>query len=262
MPVDRVRAEMQSIWVIERVFGKMIFGLGAVLTVGCAEPLQLLARAPTTGVSPCSFWPPAPSTATWIAESNADRRAAMNSVAGSLELSLRAAGYSDQRWFPIGTRHEHGFAVTTRLERIDGAERSIDHERWTSLYREAATLKWLRLARTLPMPRAGRYRVLLIAYTDLPIGPTSVAPTWSDETMMDGPGARESFSAGQSGVPERLPSGYRFGIYEYDYQREDSDLHAALRAAAPALVEEMRRPPARFARILRGGVGRQEKAPF
>jgi hypothetical protein len=244
------------------MFGRIILLLGAVLTVGCAEPLQLLARAPTSGVSPCSFWPPEPSSATWVAESKAEPQAPMSSVAASLELGLRAAGYSNQRWFPIGTRHEHGFAVTTRLERVDGAERSTDHERWTSLYREAATLKWLRLVRTLPMLQSGRYRVLLIAYTDLPIGPTSVAPTWSEETMMDGPGASDSFSAGESGVPARLPSGYQFGIYEYEYQREDSALHAALRAAPPPAAEEMRRPPARFVRILAAGLGRQDKAPF
>ncbi|MEO6599836.1 MAG: hypothetical protein ABIQ16_08200 [Polyangiaceae bacterium] len=187
----------------------------------------------------------------------------MNSVASGLEVGLRAAGYTEQRWFPIGARHEHGFAVTTRLERVDDHWRVDDPERWSSLYREAANLKWLRQARTLPLPGPARYRVLLIAYTDLPIGVTSVAATWSEETMMDGPGARESFSARESGVPARLPSRYQFGIYEYEYEWDDSEARAALRQADPAVARETQSPPARLLRILRAAsVNQQAKTKF
>lgn len=233
------------------MFGRRVLLLGVVLAdLACAEPLQFLARAPTAGVSPYSYWPPAASSATWVARTGAHRQLPMNSVATELELGLRAAGYADQRWYPIGARHAHGFAVTTRLERVDLDWSADAAERWTPLYPEAANLKWLRLARTLPLLRSGRYRVLLIAYTDLPIGMSSIAPVWSEATIMDGPGARESFSADESGVPARPPIGYRFGIYEYEYRWQASEACAALRPADQSVDHQLTRPPARLARVL------------
>ena len=177
-------------------------------------------------------------------------REPMSSVASKLELSLRAAGYADQRWYPIGAGHEHGFAVTTRLERVDLYRTPNSAERWTPLFPEAANLKWLRLARTLPLLRSGRYRVLLIAYTDLPIGPSSIAPIWSEETIMDGPGATESFSARESRVPPRLPIGYGLGIYEYEYQWQDSEARTALRLPDQITARQVSSPPAQLARVL------------
>jgi len=221
----------------------------ALAAVGCAEPLQLVVRPPTAGVSPCFYWPPPPSSALWLSGPTADPNSALSSVASRVELDLRAAGYVEQRWYPIGTRHDHGFAVTTRLERVDQALRIDDRERWTSRYRDAANLKWLTQARALPLPKSGHYRVLLIAFTDLPIGPTSIAPRWREETMMDGPGAPESFSARESAIPARLPRDYQFGIYEYEYQWNDGEARALLRTATPLAAAELPRAPARLAEL-------------
>src|SRR3954464_11977562 len=103
--------------------------LGIVLsTSGCAEQLQLLDRGPTGGVSPCSFWPPPPSSATWVLEApDLAHGDSLSSVAGGLAVSLRGSGYSDQRWYPIGVGNSHGFAVATRLEQVGGGAEAHLH---------------------------------------------------------------------------------------------------------------------------------------
>lgn len=74
----------------------------ALSTLGCAEQLQLLDRGPVGGVSPCSFWPPPPSSTTWIAErSPSVHPGPLSSVALELELSLREGGYDERgKWSP------------------------------------------------------------------------------------------------------------------------------------------------------------------
>src|SRR5699024_3554153 len=155
--------------------------LGALIVAAsaCVQPVQMLQRGVGGGAAPCSFWPPPPATVTWTRE--VDGRT-FGEVAGRLGRSLRDAGYAEQQWFPIGAGYSHGFALITRLERIneDGTPRMS--ERWSSLYPEAANLRWLERAREMTLPAAGRYRVFLVAFTDLPIGPTTRAPAWSHDT--------------------------------------------------------------------------------
>src|SRR6478752_3556609 len=93
----------------------------ALLHLGCAEQQLLLDRGPTSGVSPCFFWPPPRSSAMWPAPSAAKPGESLGTVAGRLEAELQTAGYAEQRWYPIGTSYEHGFAVTTRLEQLEGS---------------------------------------------------------------------------------------------------------------------------------------------
>jgi hypothetical protein len=196
----------------------------ALFTIGCAEQLQLLDRGPVGGISPCSFWPPPPSSATWLAEpSQSGPPVSLRTIAREVELSLHDGGYLEQRWYPIGISQSHGFAVTTRLEQLDDDIQSSAHTRWSSLYGNAANLKWLAQARTPALPHPGRYLVLFVAYTDLPIERTGHAPVWSQETIMDWPDAPVASSPGELAVPALAPDGYRLANYEYEYTWNDSE---------------------------------------
>lgn len=136
-------------------------------------------------------------------------------MASDLEASLVEHGYVDARWYPIGSDFQHGFAVATRLERRDGAA-----ERWSTFYPEPASLRWLAFARTPALPQASPYRAFLIAFTDLPMPGGATAPTWNERTLMDGPGAPERRVA-PAAEQRRVAPGYRFGVYEYDYDWEE-----------------------------------------
>src|SRR4051794_39444298 len=139
--------------------------------LGCATQRELIDRSASAGLSPCSFWPP-PNTALGLTQSALPMQAAgLNQVAIRIATELHAAGYPEPRWYPIGLRYMHGFAVTTRLEALNSDTTPKSRfERWSSLYPDSASLRWLTLARKIPLPRAGRYRVFLIAVTDLPLG--------------------------------------------------------------------------------------------
>jgi hypothetical protein len=224
----------------------------ALLQFGCAEQLQLLDRGPTAGVSPCSFWPPPPSSATWLVDApELARGDSLSSVAAGLELSLRGGGYSDQRWYPIGAGNSHGFAVTTRLEQVEGGAQSELNERWSAAYPDAASLRWLEQARSPPLRGPGRYRVFLISFSDLSIGRTSNAPIWNEETLMDWPNAAERRSFRQQGVPQRPAVDYRFGIYEYEYEWDEAEARGRLVPPKPAPSDSARPLPA----LLRRAVG-------
>jgi hypothetical protein len=194
----------------------------ALLQLGCAAQLQLLDRGPTAGVSPCSFWPPPPGSATWLADAPPAVRGDLSAVADALQVGLNDGGYSDQRWYPIGIGNSHGFAVTTRLERVGSDTQAELSERWSTVYPDAVSLRWLEQARTPPLPGPGRYRVFLLSYSDLPIGRAASAPIWNEETVMDWPNAEQRRSFRQSGSP-RPVAGYRFGVYEYDYEWDEAE---------------------------------------
>jgi hypothetical protein len=144
-------------------------------------------------------------------------------VARELELSLREGGYSQQRWYPIGMGSGHGFAVTTRLEQLEDDGRPSPSARWSSLYADAANLRWLMQARTPRLPHPGHYRVLLFAYTDLSIDKTGNAPIWNQETIMDWPNAPHASAPGDIPVSALAPCGYRLAIYEYEYEYRSND---------------------------------------
>jgi hypothetical protein len=225
----------------------------AALQCGCAEQLHLLHRGPTGGVSPCSFWPPPPGSATWVADTSATAQGeALSSVARELDLSLQSGGYTEQHWYPIGTGSRHGFAVTTRLERVENEHGAVPSERWSALYPDAANLRWLVQARRPGLPSPGRYRVFLVSYTDLPIGRTNTAPTWNEETVMDWPGAIPSSTSSESGIPQRTAVGYRFGVYEYVYEWDEVERRGRLLQADLASSGARQAPP--FALPLTPGV--------
>lgn len=199
--------------------------LAALLSVGCAEHLHLQTRGVVVGGPPLSFWPPPDSTWTWSGPAEAAPSRFLGEAADRVAVALRSAGYTDQRWYAVGARYAHGFVVTTRLERVldDGAPEE-NGRRWSWRFPEASNLLWLEGARKTRLPDAGRYRVLLVAFTDLPIGATSRAPRRSEQTWM-----AERPDAPSTELPStrRVSSDYRVGVYEYEYQSYASDTEGA-----------------------------------
>jgi hypothetical protein len=141
----------------------------------------------------------------------------LGEAATRVEDTLSRAGYADLRWFPIGVHYEHGFAVTTRVERVhpEGTPKPL-RDRWLVSYPEAAGLLWLAGSTEPYLPVAGGYRVMLVAFTDLHI-PIPGRPTRLDEsTAMEAPGQR----AGPMPWQRHVPAGYRLGVYVYEYEAE------------------------------------------
>jgi hypothetical protein len=196
-------------------------GIVAALAAGCAEPVHLLDRGGGGGTAPCSFWPPPPPTSTLTGDLAAT--ATFGQAADRVATALRDAGYAEQQWYPVGAHYLHGFAVTTRLERIDevGRPRSPS-DRWSSLYPEASTLRWLERAHTMPLPLPGRYRVLLLAFTDLPIGETGRAAAWNQQTLMEAPDTPPQLPA-----LRRASSRFRLAFFVYEYERARGDAKGA-----------------------------------
>jgi len=79
------------------------------------------------------------------------------------------------------------------------------------------------LARKVPLPHPGRYRVFLIAVTDLPLGSSAIAPIWNEDTVMDGPGLENQKSSPSAMGPKDL-SGYKLGVYVYEYERQEAQI--------------------------------------
>jgi hypothetical protein len=108
-------------------------------------------------------------------------------VSGELAIALRRRGYVQQRWFPVGAGFVHGFAVATRLEHVEREGDAPGVDRWLPWEPEPANLFWLSGTTHVRLPQPGQYRVFLLAFTDLPLGPTRRAPVWGRDTIMEGP---------------------------------------------------------------------------
>jgi hypothetical protein len=200
----------------------------ALCALACATQRELIDRSAGAGVSPCSFWPPPPSTSVALTRNALPAQAGgLTGVANRIATELDAAGYPEPRWYPIGLEYRHGFAAT-RLEAVeavnDDATPKPQAERWSSLYPDAANLRWLTLARKMPLPRPGRYRVFLIAVTDLPLGSSAIAPIWNEDTVMDGPGVGPKERSPRALGGSRELSGYRLGVYLYQYERQQNQV--------------------------------------
>ena len=199
----------------------------ALCALACATQRELIDRSAGAGVSPCSFWPPPPPSTSVALTRNAlpPQAAGLTGVANRIATELDAAGYPEPRWYPIGLEYRHGFAATTRLEAVnDDATPRPQAERWSSLYPDAANLRWLTLARKMPLPRPGRYRVFLIAFTDLPPESSAIAPIWNEDTVMDGPGVGPKERSPRALGDSRDLSGYRLGVYLYQYERQQDQV--------------------------------------
>jgi hypothetical protein len=142
----------------------------------------------------------------------------MGDVAVRVQGALRDAGITTLRWSPIGVGYAHGFVVTTRLERIDddGAPMKSP-DRWSSTFSGAPELSFLAQADEMRLPAAGRYRVLLVAFTDLPVvRPPHSAPRWNEETVLFGQG----LSAAGLPYAKRVSADYRIDVFEYEYEAD------------------------------------------
>jgi hypothetical protein len=175
------------------------------------------------------FWPPPQSTSLWTAREERLRELSLAQVGNDLTVALRRRGYVELRWFPVGAEFSHGFAITTRLEQLT-AENAPESERWLSQHREAANLFWLSQAKTVSFPRPGRYRIFLLAVTDLPMGRSRVAPLWGRDTVMAGSDLPEPLSAADLPAERHLECA-RLGVYGYVYEKNPEDYQGRLLAA-------------------------------
>jgi hypothetical protein len=198
-----------------------LLSLAAFLSVGCAAQLSLMERRAVAGGPMLSFWPPPESSTTWSASAGLPSGVSLGESADQVAAALRSAGYTDARWYAIGARYAHGFAVTTRLEKInDDGTPKPPSERWSSRFPEASTLFWLERARRMRLPGPGRYRVFLVAFTDLPIGRTNRAPYWNEDTWMADVAEAPSLASSQS---RSVSPTYRVGTYVYAYESDSAD---------------------------------------
>ena len=197
----------------------IVGALASASALGCSAALPADHGTAVGGLS-LSFWPPPEPTLVW-SDAAAPEAEALGASAAKVEAALRAGGYVDTQWYAVGAQYAHGFAVTTRLEgvRDDGAAAPHD-ARWSWRYPEAATLLWLEGAREPRLPGVGRYRVLLVAVTDLPIGPTHLATPRSELTWMT---ERPAPPSSELTAERRAAPGYRVGTYVYEYQAEKAD---------------------------------------
>ena len=194
-----------------------LVGASLALLGACAESLTPFGRVPGGGRPPRIFWPPPPATTVRRTDLTAST---FGDMATSISASLQRGGYEDLHWYPIGARYEHGFAVTTRLERLRAAgDLPADFDRWSELHPEPVTLRWLEGARTPRLPGIGHYRALLFAFTDLADEGARV-PTERRETMME-----------STDAPPPLPTSrpvnadYRLVnlVFEYEADRDDAN---------------------------------------
>jgi len=175
--------------------------------------------------SPDTFWPPPNSTSVWMADPTALSSLTslpLGDVAGRVDGALRRTGYADERWYTVGAHYSHGFTITTRLEGIndDGTSKQGE-ERWSARFAEASHLTWLANARSPRLPAPGRFRVFLVAFTDLPLEPWSDrAPVWNEHTWMGG-----GWSAPSGDFPSgrRVVGKYNLGFYVYEYKSNGAD---------------------------------------
>lgn len=202
----------------------------AVAAFGCAEPLHLAERGSTP--SAYTFWPPPPASDVWLPLTPPVASGArFGAISSELDATLSRAGYEGARWYPIGVEYQHGFVLTTRLEQLDSAAGS-NEERWPPTYPDPVSLKWLTIAQSPKLPRAGRYRAFLVAFTDLPLQPSSTPPFWNEHTLMDGPGAPDRRRIAPSAEQRPVTPGFQFGVFEYLYDWDAEQQRGRLRPAA------------------------------
>jgi hypothetical protein len=155
--------------------------------------------------------------------------ATFGDVAKQVARALDDAGYRDARRYPIGVDFVHGFAIVTRLERIE-SDGSAARDRWSALYAEPSTLRWLEGARDPQLPREGRFRVFLVAFSDLPFE-GAYAPRWNEQTLMDAPGLPTM----RFPLERAATASFRMRAFVYEYAAGPSDEPGTFLASDDAL---------------------------
>jgi hypothetical protein len=169
------------------------------------------------------FWPPPPASDSELGATPAV--VTLGEAEALLEGELRAAGYEDERWLAIGAHGEHGLAAVTRIERIDEDGRPRPgSERWLQQYPAAPSLQWLGAAATPYLPKAGRYRIFLVALTDLIVRGPGQPQRWDETTAMEGPGPTTA------AIPaaRRVPPNARLGVWVYEFECKAGENEGAL----------------------------------
>jgi hypothetical protein len=193
------------------------------LATGCAESLPAQRGGSTGWATGYLFWPPPAFTSEWPSGAHLEGRS-LGEVADRIAHVLAAAGYTETRVFRIGARYDHGFAITTRLERIqDDGSPVATGARWSSRFPAAPKLDWLGGARRPHLPGPGRYRTFMVTVTDIPRKGTRPTP-WDERTVMDGP----ALAAVPFPVDRRLSSATTLTIYVYEYAASSADGEGAL----------------------------------
>jgi len=218
---------------------RRLFALGALLggATGCAEHLQLAHDGPGAFSTGRLFWPPPRASSVWVGE-HPIAAGSLREVAARLSRALDDAGYRDARLIPVGLEYAHGFAIATRLEKVAAGGLSCSGgERWSPLYAEPPELRWLAFASSPELPPTGRYRALLVSFSDLPLVSRNRPPIEDEWTVMDGPDVPRD-----APLPVRGPGPrYRLSLHVYEFEavaNERSsrldDVHASEPAAATA----------------------------
>lgn len=191
------------------------------------------------------FWPP-PQATSFTPYSVPLEGRSFGQVLDGITGALRRAGHDETRVLRIGAHYEHGFAVTTRLEAIDDDGTPLPlPDRWSSRFAEAPGLRWLSGAREPRLPRAGRYRIFLLAATNLlPEGRGTRPTPWDESTVMDGPDLRPA----ELPLERRFATGSALSVYVYEYVGESDD-------EAGAFVEPGDSPLPAATHFLASGLG-------
>ncbi|HEY6463327.1 MAG TPA: hypothetical protein VIY73_24340 [Polyangiaceae bacterium] len=150
---------------------------------------------------------------------------------------LAGAGYHEARLIPVGLGYAHGFAIATRLERVGpGGSPYLDAERWSPAFPGAPEMRWLVFASGAPMPREGRYRTLLVSFSDLPLYDPHRPPIENEGTVMDGP----DVPRGAPLPARRFAPGYRVSLHVYGFEGAPSVKVDDARASEPAAATAAR----------------------
>jgi hypothetical protein len=205
---------------------RVILLLSALLAAGCAEHLSLRDSDSAGWSTGYLFWPPPPWTSS--ATLAPPEATSVGGVAEQLASVLQHAGYPLPSVYPIGAHWEHGFALTTRLEKIHDDGTPLQADRWSDRFRKPASLLWLSGSGEPRLPGPGHYRAWLIALTDLSAsGFTTRPPRWDERTVMAGSG----LPSDPFPVTRPVPPGARIVVYAYEYRADDLDGMGELVAA-------------------------------
>jgi hypothetical protein len=120
----------------------------------------------------------------------------------------------------VGLGYAHGFAIATRLEKVAaGGLPCSGDERWSPLYAEPPELRWLTFASSPVLPSRGRYRALLVTFSDLPLVSRNRPPMEDEWTVMDGPDVPRG-----APLPVRVPGPrYRVSLHVYELEAAKDD---------------------------------------
>ena len=163
--------------------------LVVALVAACAQmpPVAAPAPAPPPELPRFDPWPPPmPSSQDIIARALVvgDSADTWGAVSDRFDTALAAAGYGDRNYYAV----PRGFALATRIERIDRDGRSLSEPtRWIGS-RERPDWTLEAVLRELAGVPVGRYRTLVFVFSDTGFksGGATMSETMADRWLADG----------------------------------------------------------------------------